>query len=261
MPTRKKQLLVAALLAAGTIVLLGAGWLRDPAASAARTLRVLYLTQSQGFKHAVLPESEKVMQELGAKHGFEVIVSQDAASSITPENLKNLDVIIFYTTGELPLSAGQKAAFLDFIKSGQAFVGIHSATDTFYQWPEYGELIGGYFDGHPWTAKDTVTIRAHDRQSPLTRHWPESFELTEEIYQFRDFKAAQVKVLMSLDPAHTDMTKRGIKAKEFPLVWHRAYGRGKVFYSALGHNPEVWRDGRFQTMLVNAIRWGAGELK
>jgi uncharacterized protein len=159
----------------------------------------------------------------------------------------------------LPLSDGQKKAFLDFIKSGKGFVGIHSATDTFYKWPEYGEMIGGYFDGHPWTQNDTVTIKNLDPKNPITGHWEESFNLTEEIYQYKEFNKDKVTVTMSLDTSKTDMTKKGVKASEFPLTWYRNYGKGRVFYTALGHRPEVWRDQRFQKMIVNALKWTSGQ--
>jgi type 1 glutamine amidotransferase len=254
----QRRRLIAALLA-GMLLASSLGSVTAPATSAQAKLRVLYLTQSKGFKHAVLPESEKVMQELGEKHGLAVTVSQDAAAVITPAHLKNLDVVIFYTTGELPLSEEQKAAFLNFIKAGKAFIGIHSATDTFYQWPEYGELIGGYFDGHPWN--EEVGLKVEDGKHPATRHLPPAFRLADEIYQFKNFSRERVRVLLSLDPATSDMTKRNIKAKEFPLVWWRPYGKGRVFYCALGHRPEVWRDAGFQTLLVSAIRWSAGKLK
>jgi type 1 glutamine amidotransferase len=230
-------------------------------AQAKGNLRLLYVTQSMGFRHASLHESESVMETLGAANGFDVMLTQKAEKYITPENLRNLDVIVFYTTGELPLSDAQKKAFLNWIKAGKGFVGIHSATDTFYKWPEYGELIGGYFDGHPWTQDVTVSINAFDRKSPLTGHWEEFFKLQEEIYQYKDFNKDKVTVTMKLDTANTDMTRRGIKAKEFPLTWHRDYGKGKVFYTALGHRPEVWRDQRFQTMLVNGIKWASGQMK
>ena len=103
-------------------------------ALAQKKLRVTYITECKGFKHGVLPESEKIMQELGAKHGFDVTISQDSVSVMNAENLKNVDVLIFYTTGELPWSDAQKQLFLDFIKNGKGFIGIHSATDTFYKW-------------------------------------------------------------------------------------------------------------------------------
>jgi len=225
-----------------------------------RAVRVAYVTESKGFKHAVLPESEEIMKSLGPKQGFEVTVSHEAEQLFTPANLRNLEVIIFYTTGELPLTDDQKSLFLDFVKSGKGFIGIHSATDTFYKWPEYGEMIGAYFDGHPWTQENEVAISAFDRTNPVTRVWPESFRLQEETYQFRDFDATKSKVTMRLDTEHTDMTKKGIKAKEFPLTWFRSYGKGRVFYTALGHRPEVWRDSRYQTMMVNAIRWASNTL-
>src|SRR5262245_3399934 len=110
-------------------------------ASAQKKIRVTYITECKGFKHDVLSESEKIMKELGDKNGLEVTNSQDSASVITTENLKNVDVLILYTTGELPWSDEQKKLFLDFIKNGKGFIGIHSATDTFYKWAEYGELI------------------------------------------------------------------------------------------------------------------------
>jgi uncharacterized protein len=236
-------------------------YLAKHASAAEGNLRALYVTQSKGFRHASLHESEDIIEELGSANGFDVIITHKAEKYITPENLKNLDVIIFYTTGELPLSNEQKAAFLNFIRSGKGFVGIHSATDTFYNWPEYGEMIGGYFDGHPWTQNDTVSINASDRKNPITKHWEESFKLTEEIYQFKEFNREKVTVTMSLDTANTDMTKKGVKAKEFPVTWLRDYGKGRVFYTSLGHRPEVWRDQRYQTMIVNAMKWAAGQMK
>ena len=229
--------------------------------AAATPIRVLYITQCKGFKHAVLHESETVLEELGAKNGFEVKLTHLAERAITPKELANTDVIIFYTTGELPLSAAQKTALLDFIKSGKGFIGIHSATDTFYQWPEYGEMINGYFDGHPWTQDVDVTIKVNDKTHPTTSHMPDSIAMKEEIYQFKQFSPDKVKVLVSLDTSKTDMTRQGIKASSFPLVWYRQYGKGRVYYSALGHRPDVWGADWYQTMIVNSIKWAAGEIK
>lgn len=238
-------------------------------AAAQKKIRVTYITECKGFKHGVLPESEKIMKELGDKNGFEVTISQDSASVITAENLKNVDVLIFYTTGELPWSDEQKKLFLDFIKNGKGFIGIHSATDTFYKWAEYGELIGGYFDGHPWTANTKVTVRKDDKNFPLTKQFEDSFEWTEETYQYKQFNFKENKIVMSMDIAKTDMTKKGVKGihavegnanvkpDSFPLVWYRNYGKGRVFYSEPGHNSAIWNDARYQTMLVGAVKWAA----
>jgi type 1 glutamine amidotransferase len=176
---------------------------------------------------------------------------------ISTQGLKPYSAVVFYTTGELPISDEQKAALLDFIKSGKALVGIHSATDTFYKWAEYGELIGGYFDGHPWHQE--VTIRVEDRKHPATKHLGESFKITDEIYQFKNYSRGRVQVLLSLDPTSVDLTKKGVNRtdKDFANAWTRSYGKGRVFYTALGHREEVWKDERFQQHLVGGLRWAA----
>lgn len=232
-------------------------------AGSRRAARVLYVTQSKGFKHAVLPESERVMRELATKHGFSLTVSQEAERHVTRERLKDFDVLIFFTTGELPFSDEQKAALLDFIRKGKAFVGVHSATDTFYAWPEYGELIGGRFASHPW-GEFEATVKVVDKKHPAARHLPETFKLTDEIYVFKEFKPGLVNVVMRLETGGLDMSRKGLEqvnARDFPLAWWRGYGKGRVFYTALGHRPEVWRDERFQLMLVGAVGWGSRSLR
>ncbi|HWC76569.1 MAG TPA: ThuA domain-containing protein [Blastocatellia bacterium] len=216
--------------------------------------RVLYLTHSAGFKHPVLPFSEVTFKQLGEKNGFDVTATQDC-SLISKEGLAQYKAVVFYTTGELPISEEQKAAFLNFIKSGGGFVGIHSATDTFYKWAEYGELIGGYFDGHPWHQE--VTIKVEDQKHPSTKHLGASFKITDEIYQFKNYSRGRIHVLMSLDATSIDLTKKGVNRtdKDFANAWTRPYGKGRVFYTALGHREEVWKDERFQQHLINGLRW------
>jgi uncharacterized protein len=246
--------LAAAMAVAGTLALTSA-----PAGVGAP--RALYVTQAKGFQHPVLPESERIMRELGARHGFEVTIARAAEVAITAAALGRLDVVVFYTTGELPLSDEQKAALLAFVGSGKGFIGLHSAADTFYGWPAYGEMLGGHFHGHPWTQDDDVGIRVDDRTHPVTRHLPPTFRLTEEIYQITGFRPERSKLLVSLDTATTDMTKPGIVNVRFPLVWWHPYGKGKVLYNAFGHRPDVWRSERYQTMLANAILWIVGTLR
>lgn len=220
--------------------------------------KVLYLTHSAGFKHDVLPLSEKIFKQIGERSGaFEVTSTQDC-TVLSSDGLKPYDAVVFYTTGELPISDEQKAAFLDFIKSGKGFVGIHSATDTFYKWPEYGELVGGYFDQHPWHQE--VSINVEDQRHPATHHLQKSFKITDEIYQFKDFSRSRVHVLLSLDVNSVDLNKPAVRRtdKDFALAWWRNYGKGHVFYTALGHRPEVWQDERFQQHLLGAVRWAMG---
>ncbi|HEV8486343.1 MAG TPA: ThuA domain-containing protein [Blastocatellia bacterium] len=218
--------------------------------------RVLYLTHSAGFKHPVLPFSEKMFKEIGERNDFEVTATQDC-SVISAQGLAPYKAVVFYTTGELPISDEQKAALLEYIKSGHGFVGIHSATDTFYKWAEYGELIGGYFDGHPWHQE--VAIKVEDQKHGATKHLGGTFKITDEIYQFKNFSRDRVHVLMSLDVTSVDLTKKGVNRtdKDFATAWTRNYGKGRVFYTALGHREEVWKDERFQQHLVGGLRWAA----
>jgi uncharacterized protein len=231
----------------------------SPTVNAAAKRKVLYLTHSAGFKHAVLPVSEQVFKELGVRSGaFEATVTQDC-SVISKEGLKPFDVVVFYTTGELPISDEQKKAFMDFIKSGKGFVGIHSATDTFYKWAEYGEMIGGYFDQHPWHKE--VGVKVENTKHPATKHLGSSFTITDEIYQHKNFSRANVQVLLSLDVTTVDLNAKNVHRtdKDFALAWCRKYGKGRVFYTALGHRPEVWHDERFQNHLLGALRWAWGD--
>jgi hypothetical protein len=219
---------------------------------------VLYLTHSAGFRHDVLPLTREVLPELGrAEALFDTTVTEDC-SLLSAEGLGRFDAVVFYTTGELPIDAAQKRALVEFVRSGRGFVGIHSATDTFYKWPEYGEMIGGYFDGHPW--HEEVGVRVEDASHPATRHLPPRFTITDEIYQFKDWSRSHVRVLLSLDPASIDLTKKGVHRadRDFALAWTRTYGKGRVFYTALGHRPEVWRDERFREHLRGGIRWAMG---
>src|SRR5688572_13564836 len=213
-----------------------------PAISAPAERKLLFLTLSAGFKHPVVPLAEKIMPEIGKSlGGFQTTVTQDCGT-ISESNLKNYSAVMFYTTGELPVSEEGKKALLDFIKTGKGFVGVHSATDTFYKWPEYGEMIGGYFDGHPWN--EEIGIKVDDTNHPATRHLGKSFRIHDEIYQHKNFSRDRVKVLMSMDTSATNMDKKGIKRTDgdFALAWVRDWGKGRVFHTALGHRPEVWSD-------------------
>lgn len=216
--------------------------------------RVLYLTHSAGFKHDVLPHSEAVLQRLGQDQGWHVVATKDVGL-LTAATLKDYAAVVFYTTGELPISDQQKQDLLAWIKGGGGLVGVHSATDTFYKWPEYGEIMGGYFDNHPW--HEEVGVIVEDRTHPSTKHLPERFRITDEIYQHRNWSRDNVHVLVKLDPESVDLTKKGVNRtdKDFGLSWTNTYGEGRSFYTAFGHRKEVWDDPRFQTHLVEGIRW------
>src|SRR5262245_65898342 len=125
----KKRLALLVTLATVLPFICDCAHLLTDGSNAQRKTRLLFVTESKGFHHPVLPQAEEIMKQLGAKNGFDVTITQAAENELTPENLKNLDVIVFYTTGELPLSDEQKKAFLDWIKSGKFFMGLQSATE------------------------------------------------------------------------------------------------------------------------------------
>ena len=220
-----------------------------------RPERVLYFTYSAGYRHDVIPLSREILTQLGKNSGaFEVIATEDL-SEFSPANLERYAAVMFYTSGEIPMSGLQKMALLDFVRSGRGFLGVHSATDTFYTWPDYLDLIGGYFNGHPW--HQAVTIEVADAADPLVAFLGGSLQLNDEIYQISDFDYRGSRVLLRLDPSSVDLGKAGVHQRFYgwPLAWKRFFGEGRVFYSALGHEASVWQDPRYQRILTNAILW------
>lgn len=225
--------------------------------------RLLVYTTSAGFEHEVVHRPaptelslvERELVALGAEGGFEAVPSRDPAE-FDPARFARYDGVLFYTTGELPLTPAQRASFLAGIAAGKGFVGVHCATDTFYEWPEYGALVGAYFDGHPWHEK--VRVRVEDRSHPATRYLDPEFDIVDEIYQFRaPWERARVAVLLSLDPDSVDLARPGVnrKDRDFALAWTSTHGKGRVFYTALGHRPEIWIDPRYLAHLRGGIRW------
>lgn len=221
--------------------------------------RVLFLTHSAGYEHGVvtraapdaLSHAEQALVD-AAGDSMDIIASQDC-SLVTAEGLADFDAVIFCTTGELPVPAGGREALIDFVRGGGGFVGVHCATDTFYEFAPYQDMLGGVFDGHPWTQE--VTVRVEDGTHPAVRHLGESFAIDDEIYQHRDFERYPVNVLLSLDTTSVDASLGKRDDGDYALAWCRPYGEGRVFYTALGHRPRIWNAPRFQRHLLEAVRW------
>jgi type 1 glutamine amidotransferase len=218
--------------------------------------RVLYITHSGGYRHDCLPTSARVLADVGRDAGlWQLEVSDDAAAVLTVERLAALDAVVFFTSGDLGLHAGQKQALLDFVGRGGGFAGFHSATDTEYGWPEYHDLVGATFDGHPW--HEDVVVRVDAPTHPAVRALGAELALYEEIYQFRDVRPGST-VLISLDPSSVDVSLGKNNPWGHPLVWARGGDAGRVFYCALGHESSTWEDPRFQAMLADGIGWVLG---
>ena len=214
---------------------------------------LLMITHSAGFKHDYLPIAKKVVKNLGLESGIFSVVATEDCSIINFEDLKKFDAILFATSGELPMTDKQKIDFISAIKSGKGFIGVHNAADTFYEFPEYGRMIGGYFNGHPWTQEAMVMVE--DRTHPATRHLPGKFKVKEEVYTFKDWSRNKTHVLISLDNNSVDLSKGTRQDHDYALCWRHNYGKGRVFYTAFGHFKELWNEKWFRFHLLNGILW------
>ncbi|MHC5057744.1 MAG: ThuA domain-containing protein [Planctomycetota bacterium] len=234
-----------------------------------RRRRMLVFNLCRGFRHKSIPWAAKAMEILGQKSGaFETVMSTDPAV-FAPESLRQFDAVCMNnTTRELfdkaPNKEELKRSLMDFVRGGKGIVGIHAATDCFYKWPEYGEMMGGYFSGHPWRAGDTVTIKIDEPDHPLNAGFKgQGFEIKEEMYQFKEpYSREQLRVILSIDTEKTNM-KKGIKRKDgdFAVSWLRDWGQGRVFYCSLGHNnPIFWHPAILQHYL-DGIQYAMGDLE
>lgn len=229
--------------------------------------RLLMVTHSAGYQHEVvrrhnlhrLSIAEQVVAELGERsRAFAVthLYTRGELERLGRHSLEGFQAVLFFTTGSLPLTANARQGLFDFVRAGHGFIGVHSATDTWYDVPKYGEMLGAYFDGHPWHQR--VRVIVEDPTHPSTRHLGRAFEITDEIYQFRSWSRGRVHVLLTLAPHSVDISKGKRPDRDYALAWTRQYGRGRVFYTALGHRQEVWADERFRQHLLEGIRWAMG---
>lgn len=249
------------LLASALLILGLAACVHGPAAE--RPVRVLYVSQSVGWVHETvrrppdgLSSSELVLQEMARDSGaFTVELTQDA-STLTAARLAELDVLVFSTTGDLPIDRPTWDAIVAWIESGRGgFVGIHSAADTALAFEggqeAYTAFIGGRFDGHPWTEGTPIRLSNLEPAHPLAAMWPDGTAYAEEIYQYVGFEPARVRVLQTLDMSYGPISR----PYPVPVTWVRSVGEGRLFYTNLGHTPSTWDDARFRRQIVDAILW------
>jgi uncharacterized protein len=234
--------------------------------------KLLVVTTTAGFRHSSIPTAEKVLAQLARESGeftvnfveqppghpatgFPVKLKPDVSASekaafeaaetkwkeslkaalqkLSPENLKHYDGVVFAsTTGELPIP--DRKRFLDWIREGHAFIGIHAASDTFHGWPGYIDMLGGEFEHHGrQVSVDCINV---DPSNPATAHLPKVWTIQqEEIYQFKNYDPAKVHDLLILDK-HPETGAPG----HFAVSWCKDYGAGRVFYTSLGHREDIW---------------------
>ncbi len=217
-----------------------------------RRARVVFLTESAGFRHEVvarerpdeLSHAERALAD-AARSRFELVLVQDSAW--VERELDLIDALVLYTTGDLALDPDRLVAW---VRDGGALIGVHSASDTYRESEAFVGMLGGRFERHPWQQEVRVLVAG---EHPATSHLPASFRIHDEIYEL-DSQSEVPRVLLELDPDSVEI-ERGDPDRPHPLAWCRDFGAGRVFYTALGHRPEVWEDARFLEHVLGGITW------
>lgn len=255
--------------------------------------RLLLVTHSEGFVHDSVGVAEEVLKEIGPKQGFEVTcyrftgdpdkqvklkgkegettalekysgefraktglaVEKKHCGRINAETLKNFDAVLFFTTGN-PLNKDELKDLLDWVKNGGAFAGTHCASDTLYN-TDYGDLVGAYFQSHPWNRK--VKLKIEDPKHAAAQGFLKDAELKDEIYMFREapYDRDKLHIILSIDneSLDKDLAKGKRADQDYAVAWCKDYGKGRSFYTSLGHFKDVWKDPRFQEHLLGGVKW------
>lgn len=250
--------------------------------------KLLVFSRTNGFRHDSIPTGKLALTVLGDETGaFETKVTEDMAE-FEVENLARYDAVCFLSTTQNVFSpfkevsekmspTEKKAAkeyelqlkdnLMSFVRNGGGFVGIHAATDTFYEWAEYGQMINGYFDGHPWNADMHVSIKVEPGKEahPLVAMFNgENVEFKEEIYQHRDpYDSSEVDMLLRLDTEKTNMEVKNINRDDgdFGVSWAREWGKGRVFYCSIGHNHDMYWHPKILRHYLAGIQWSLGDYR
>jgi type 1 glutamine amidotransferase len=218
------------------------------------------------YQHDSISHALATIERLGRESGaFDTFIRTDSqwitrqpvpAPARNAKNLNFFDAILFYGTGD-DLNVRQKADLLAFIHDdGKGFIGAHTGDDAFFNWPEFAEMIGGWFDNHPWGQFDAPVI-VEDPAFPAMKPFPRRFTIHDEIYEHKNFSRNKVHVLASLDASKLDYSKPEIHRTDhdFPVAWAKMHGKGRVFYSTFGHGNEAWDNPMVQQMYLEAIQW------
>ena len=222
------------------------------------SFEVLVFSKTAGFRHDSIPAGRALIESLGNAHGFGVRLSEDAGD-FTAKQLSGFAVVVFRNTTGAVLDDAQKAAFESWLREGGGYVGVHSAADTEYDWPFYGELIGAnaWFHSHP--AIQTAQLDVESPDDIATRHLPARLGFQDEWYNFRANPRTAVDVLIRLDEDSYEPGD-GAMGKDHPIAWKRAIDAGRSFYTGLGHRIETYADPRFRQHLLGAMLWAAGDV-
>lgn len=251
---------------------------RDPYEGKKRLLIIADLSTGNQSAHIGSSHAVSVIEQIGRKSGAYISIIRTDTDLVTKgevwgtgayakggprqargRNLDYFDAVLFYTNGETRMTPQQKQDLLDFVaKDGKGFIGVHTATATAASWPEYSQMIGGSFDNHPWgITKAKIIVERPD--FPAMKKLKTGSVLEDEHYQMlpTPYSRSDVDVLARLDTRELDMTLPGVHRKDgdFPVAWIKSYGKGRVFYSGLGHPDAAWDDPRVKSLFLEGIKW------
>lgn len=216
---------------------------------------VLVFSRTTGYRHEAIPASIEAIRQLGMENGFAVTATEDPAM-FTDATLAGFDVVVFSSTTGDVLDGEQQAALERFVQAGHGWVGIHSASDTEYDWAWYGQLVGAYFLSHP-PGMPVAQLDVEATDHAATAHLPARLEMTDEWYNFRTNPRAEVNVLLRIDES-TYAPGEGAMGTDHPMAWYHEFDGGRAFYTALGHAIAQYSDPRFTQHILGGIRWAAG---
>lgn len=233
-----------------------------PALAVAELNDILVFTKTTGWRHDSLDAGVQALTTLGEQNGFSVRRTEES-TDFNDAELAKYDVVVWLSTTEEVLDDAQQAAFERYIQGGGAWVGVHSATDTEYNWAWYGQLIGGnaWFANHPvGTPTATLRVDAASAEHSSTAHLPLEFTMQDEWYNFQANPGSDVTVLLRLDESSYDPNDgvQGAMGADHPIAWYHEYDGGRAWYTGLGHRRELYQDPRFTQHLLGGLRWAAG---
>ena len=220
-------------------------------AVAREPVRLLVFTKTTGFRHDSIPVAVDTVRALARQAGWQVDHDEDARV-FTRERLARYHVVVFAnTTGDV-LDDAQQAALREYVEHGGGFVGIHSAADTEYDWPWYETLVGAWFLSHPPGLQATQLTFAADGIAPDGRHW----QVTDELYNYRRNPRSRVRVVATVDESGY---AGGSMGADHPIAWCHEAGKGRSWYTGLGHRIDLYADATFRRHLLRGLRYAAGE--
>jgi uncharacterized protein len=209
-------------------------------------INVLIYSKTKAFRHECIESGRAALQSYFSKYNVTSTITEDS-SVFTPAKLRDYDVVMFFQTTGNVLDSVQQITFEQYIRSGNGFVGVHAASDTEYDWPWYGKLVGAYFANHP-DIQPHVIEKVDTTSHPSCKHLPVRWKRTDECYNFKSLPA-NVQVLLTADETSY---QGGTHGDYHPMAWYHTFEGGRSFYTALGHTVEAYRD----TLLLEHIRQG-----